>query len=163
MFDAQLVVDSLNSNLAILKRTLDDFSDQDMLARPTADANHAAWQVGHTIVAEANMVNGVRPGRGVTLPEGWATKFNRDTARSDDPSAFPSKSQLLDTFSQVRAATIQLAQTVTPQELQMPAPERIRAMAPTVGHLLFLIPSHTMMHVGQLQVIRRKLGKPVLF
>jgi hypothetical protein len=35
--------------------------------------------------------------------------------------------------------------------------------APTVGHLVLMIASHIMMHVGQMQVIRRKLGKPLLF
>ena len=37
------------------------------------------------------------------------------------------------------------------------------APAPTYGHVAALIPEHTAMHVGQLQVIRRRLGKPVLF
>jgi hypothetical protein len=35
--------------------------------------------------------------------------------------------------------------------------------APTTGHLALMTASHIMMHVGQLQVIRRKLGKPLLF
>ena len=33
----------------------------------------------------------------------------------------------------------------------------------TVGGLLNLISNHTMMHGGQFSVVRRKLGKPVLF
>jgi hypothetical protein len=32
-----------------------------------------------------------------------------------------------------------------------------------VGDILMLHPAHLAMHVGQIQVIRRKLGKPVLF
>ena len=31
-----------------------------------------------------------------------------------------------------------------------------------VGHLLEMLPAHVVMHVGQLQVIRRKLSKPLL-
>jgi hypothetical protein len=37
------------------------------------------------------------------------------------------------------------------------------AFAPTVGHLVTMTISHFMMHTGQFQVIRRKLGKPLLF
>lgn len=162
MIETQTLAEALTANFELLKRTLADFSDQDMLARPTPGANHAAWQLGHTAVSEANMVNGVQPGKGAAIPEGWATKFNKDAAGSDDPAAFPSKSQLLEFFGRARAAAIELVKTVTPEELKSPAPERIRFMAPTVGHLLLLIPAHTAMHVGQMQVVRRKLGKPVL-
>jgi len=39
----------------------------------------------------------------------------------------------------------------------------MQRMIPTMGHLVQLLPSHFAMHVGQMQVIRRKLGKPLLF
>jgi hypothetical protein len=42
-------------------------------------------------------------------------------------------------------------------------PEALQGFAPTVGHLAYVLPVHVMMHLGQVQVIRRKLGKPVLF
>ncbi len=35
--------------------------------------------------------------------------------------------------------------------------------APTVGHLLLMLSNHDLMHAGQFSVLRRKLGKPVLF
>jgi hypothetical protein len=42
-------------------------------------------------------------------------------------------------------------------------PERLLRFAANVGQLCAMMPSHTMMHLGQFQVIRRKIGKPVLF
>ena len=47
--------------------------------------------------------------------------------------------------------------------MDRPMPEALQAFAPTVGHLAYILPSHVMMHLGQIQGIRRKLGKPVLF
>ena len=44
-----------------------------------------------------------------------------------------------------------------------PAPEMMRRIAPTVGHVVLLSPAHVAMHMGQMQVLRRKLGKPLLF
>ena len=38
-----------------------------------------------------------------------------------------------------------------------------RSWAPTWGHLAYALPIHAMVHIGQIQVIRRKLGKPNLF
>jgi hypothetical protein len=53
--------------------------------------------------------------------------------------------------------------TLKPEDLDRPGAERFKEIAPTVGHVLSLIGSHLTMHVGQMQVIRRKLGKPILF
>ena len=39
----------------------------------------------------------------------------------------------------------------------------ITVAAPTLGALLLLQSNHTLMHAGQFTVVRRKLGKPVLF
>jgi len=39
----------------------------------------------------------------------------------------------------------------------------MQQMCPTVAHMALLQIGHIAMHVGQFQVIRRKLGKPVLF
>jgi hypothetical protein len=35
--------------------------------------------------------------------------------------------------------------------------------APRLGDLFQLVANHTLMHAGQFSVVRRKLGKPVLF
>ena len=37
------------------------------------------------------------------------------------------------------------------------------AYMPTYGAMFSLLAGHTMMHAGQFTVVRRKLGKPVLF
>ena len=39
----------------------------------------------------------------------------------------------------------------------------VAKLAPTVGALLLLAANHAVMHGGQFSVVRRKLGKPVLF
>ena len=53
--------------------------------------------------------------------------------------------------------------TLTEADLAKPAPEQFKGWVATVGDLLFGILAHTTMHVGQIQVIRRKLGRPILF
>jgi hypothetical protein len=63
----------------------------------------------------------------------------------------------------VRTATIAWVKTLTPADLDKPTPEKMRNWAPTVGHLVTMLPNHLTMHLGQIQVIRRKLGKPILF
>jgi hypothetical protein len=163
MSSMPLHAELLAKNVGFLTSTLADFSDADMLARPVPAANHAAWQLGHLIVAENRMINGVKPGALPELPAGFADKFTKETAKINDPAAFPKKAELIALFEKTRAATVEWAKSVTPEEMQKPTNERLARFAPTVGHLCYLIPTHVAMHVGQFQVIRRALGKPVLF
>src|SRR4051794_12687205 len=46
MTTTELMADVLAQNLEVVKSTLADFSDADMLVRPAPAANHAAWQLG---------------------------------------------------------------------------------------------------------------------
>jgi hypothetical protein len=109
------------------------------------------------------MIGAFNPKSAAALPEGFDKKFTKETSARDDAAFFPNKSQLLEQLAKTRQATIAWVKTLTPADLAKPGPEEMRQWAPTVGHLLGLIPSHTAMHVGQMQVIRRKLGKPILF
>ena len=157
MTSMELTADVLNRNLEMMKATLGDFSDADIYVRPCPGANHAAWQLGHLTVSEAKMIGAYK------LPEGYDKKFTKETCGKDDPKFFGTKAELLDQLSKMRAATIAWVKTLKPADLDKPAPERMQHMIPTMGHLVQLLPSHFAMHMGQMQVIRRKLGKPLLF
>jgi hypothetical protein len=159
----ELIVTNLEQNLGMLKMTLGDFSDADMLVRPTPGANHAAWQLGHLASAEAHLINMCSPGAVPELPESFSKRFTKETASINDPTAFPSKAELLAAIENARAATIQWVKGMSQTDLDKPTPEKLRMFAGTLGHLAFMNGTHATMHLGQFQVIRRKLGKPILF
>jgi len=158
----ELGADLLQRNADMLKSTLADFSDADMFVRPVPKANHAAWQLGHVIASERGMLAACGA-KMPELPAGWAERFSKETSAIDDPSRFASKADLLAMFDKVRAGTIAFAKSATPADLAKPGPESMRSFMPTVGHVLEMVPGHVLMHMGQCQVIRRKLGKPLLF
>ena len=163
MTQTDLMSDILARNADTLKMTLADFSDADMLARPVPGANHAAWQLGHLLASAAHMFNPISPG---VVPDAVAKlgeNFNGKTAHIDDPAHYPKKTELLEAFSQAFGAVAQWTKTLSPDDLARPTPGRMADFAPTVGHLAMMTTGHIMMHVGQMQVIRRKLGKPLLF
>jgi hypothetical protein len=159
----QTFTDSLSRSFEMLKMTLADLSDADLLVRPAPGANHGAWQLGHLATSEARIVAAARGGAAPELPAGFADRFKKDAARSDDAAAFPKKQELLDTFAKVRAASVEWARTLTPEQMDQDSPESIRAFCPKVGHVPGMLVEHAAMHLGQFQVLRRKLGKPVLF
>jgi hypothetical protein len=163
MTQTELLAELLTGNLDFVKMTLSDFSDADMLVRPCPGANHAAWQLGHLTNSESGSLALLAPDKARPAPAAFKEKFNKETAKIDDPKFFPGKGELIEAFSASRLATVEWAKSLTPADLARPTPDKVRSWAPTVGHLLAMTPVHVAMHVGQFQVIRRKLGKPVLF
>jgi uncharacterized damage-inducible protein DinB len=147
----------------MMSDTLGDFSDADMLVRPCPNANHAAWQLGHLAVAEAGILNSVKEGLVAAPPAEFAAKFTKETVSSDDANFFPKKAALLAQFGKINDAVIAWAKTLSPADLDKPTTGRMAAFVPTTGHVLGMLSNHIMMHMGQFQVTRRKLGKPILF
>lgn len=153
---------TLNMSSMVLSRYLDDLSDADLMLRPGPGCNHIAWQLGHLIASENQLLEGVAPGAGAELPAGFAEKHGRDTTSDDDPAHFCQKQEYLELFEKVHAATQATIAKMSEADLDKPAPEHFRKMFPTAGHVLLLIATHGLMHAGQLVPVRRKLGKPVV-
>jgi hypothetical protein len=155
---------ALTATQHLLGWYLSDLSDADLLVRPAPSANHIAWQLGHLIAAEVNLLGPQVPGAAYPeLPAGFAEQHTRDTAAGDPPRGFRSKADYLGLFTKVREATLANVAKLSDADLDKPVTGGIARFAPTVGALLLLASNHTLMHAGQFTVVRRQLGKPVLF
>lgn len=155
----------LNINAAnqICQNYLADLSDADLLVRPVPGANHIAWQLGHLLVAEREMMEAAYPGSMPPLPAGFAERYTNDTSKLDSASAFHSKSVYLGVAEQLRAATLKTLDKITDADLDKPAPEKLQGWLKTIGELFSMHGTHWLMHGGQWAVVRRKLGKKPLF
>lgn len=141
---------------------LSDFSDADLLVRPVPNANHAAWQLGNVIVGDVFLVQSEIPSATYpALPAGFKELHGGDGASKD--TGFLTKAEYLKHFDDVRAATIAALNKLTDADLDTASTGPMKAFAPTWGEMFVLVSNHTLMHAGQFSVIRRKLGKPVLF
>lgn len=142
---------------------LEDLTDADLMKRPTAGANHINWQIGHLIAAENSIMNGAIPGSMPALPDGFAAKYAKDTAASDDASKFCTKAELLKAYKEQRAGTLAALAKCSGNDLSCESPESIRSYAPNVAAAISMQGSHWLMHAGQWVVVRRQLGRPPLF
>ncbi len=142
---------------------LDDLTDEEMMHRPDPGCNHIKWQMGHLIASEHDMMSACYPGSMPELPTGFAEKYSKETAKSDDASAFDSKAELLQRYQEQRSGTLALLEKASTEELGNEGPEPIRSYAPTVGAAFLLQDGHWLMHAGQWAVIRRQLGREPLF
>jgi len=160
----QAVKTALDSTHNILTMYLSDLSDADLLVRPVAGANHTAWQLGHLILAEAHLLGKDLPGAQYpALPPGFAEQHSKDTSAQEPPRGFATKQEYLAHLHKAREATLAALEKLSDADLDRPTVGPMAQFAPTLGALLLLVANHTLMHAGQFTVVRRKLGKPVLF
>src|SRR5262245_40912540 len=139
---------------------VEDLTDQELLHRPAKGANHINWQLGHLIQSENEMGNLAVAGSMPPLPAGFAERYTKDTATSDDPSKFLKKAELLKVFEEQRDASLKALERVNEADFDKPSGV---SYAPTVGALFSMHGTHWLMHAGQWAVVRRQLGRQPLF
>ncbi len=155
---------ALESTHHLITWFLSDLSDNDLLVRPAPGANHIAWQMGHFIVSESKLANqptfkAVYP----ELPAGFDKQHSAETHSREPAIGFATRAEYVDLFTKVRQATIAGLSALKDSDLDAPTQGKIATFAPTLGALLLLTSNHGLMHAGQFSVVRRKLGKAVLF
>ncbi len=159
--------EALESNIAfgdkVAESYLADLTDAELLVRPVPGANHIAWQLGHLVGAEHDLIELVAPGSMPKLPAGFKEKHSKQTAGSDDPKAFCTKAEYLKLLKEQRAGTLTALAKMSEAALSQPAPEPMRAHLKTVGDVFSMQGGHMLMHAGQWAVVRRKLGRKPLF
>jgi uncharacterized damage-inducible protein DinB len=160
----QILETTLSSTQFILNHYLSDLADADLLVRPVPGANHIAWQLGHLLTAEIHLVKSQLPDAVFPeLPAAFADKHDKEAAARDSAKDFFSKQQYLELFNRIREATKAAVAKLSDADLDQPSTGNMASFAPTLGAFLTLVSNHTLMHAGQFSVVRRKLGKPVLF
>jgi hypothetical protein len=154
---------ALTSTQNLVESYLGDLSDADLLVRPVPGANHIAWQLGHLIAAEVGMGKQILGIPYPELPAGFVERHAKSTATVDSPKGFATKAEYLNLFNKVRKATLDGLAKMSDADLDKPSSGNMAKFAPTFGAMLQLLANHTLMHGGQFTVVRRKLGKPVIF
>lgn len=139
---------------------VEDLTDAELMKRPHPKCNHIKWQLGHLIAGEHEMIEKIAPGSMPPLPAGFVERYSKDTAGSDDPTKFDSKTDLLKAFEAQRAGTLKALEKTAEADLDKQTGVEY---APTVAAMFELQGSHWLMHCGQWVVVRRMVGKPPLF
>ena len=151
-----------NFNMAdqVLGAYVGDLSDADIMLRAVPGMNHIAWQLGHLVASENDLLTKA----GVTmpaLPDGFAESHSMEASKSDDAGKFLKKDEYLALAAEQRKGTLAALAAASDADLDKPMPEEMHAFAKTVGEVYALAGLHVMMHVGQFVATRRKLNKPV--
>ena len=158
----QFIIESLEMSRGIMKQYLEDISDDEFFIRPAENANHIAWQLGHMLSAEHKMISVVASGARPELPEGFLLKHSKEACGSDSKDDFFPKETYVSLIDPIRDTTVQELKDIPVERLYDPLPEGLPEFVPSVGGLFQMCASHFFMHSGQVAVLRRKLGKPIV-
>ncbi|MCI0462717.1 MAG: DinB family protein [Gemmataceae bacterium] len=160
----EAIQSALTSTRDLLGWYVSDLSDADLLVRPAPSANHIAWQLGHLVTAESGLIKPELPDIPYPeLPAGFLERHANKNASIESTEGFGTRAEYLDLFTKARNATIAAVGKLSDSDLDRPTKGPMAKFAPTLGQLFLLVANHTLMHAGQFTVLRRKLGKPVLF
>jgi hypothetical protein len=152
----------LTSTQNMVSMYLGDLSDADILVRPVPGANHIAWQLGHLIKSECELGQAIG-GKYPELPAGFREQHNPKNAGVDPPKGFGTKADYVNLFNKVREASLANLDKLSDSDLDKPTSGEMAQYAPNFGAVFVMLSTHDMMHAGQFTVVRRKLGKPILF
>jgi hypothetical protein len=141
---------------------IDDLTDKELFVRAVPGSNHIAWQLGHLLTSEQQMLGWIGQ-KAPALPAGFAEAHTKETATSDDPAKFFKKAEYQKLIDTMKAASLAVIDATPEKDLDKPSPERMREYAPTTGAVLTMLGTHWLMHAGQFVPVRRKLGKPAMY
>jgi hypothetical protein len=156
----ELIKKTIDMGHFVCMAYLADLSDANLMIRSAPGVNHINWQLGHLIVGENYHGNLAMPGKMPPLPAGFAEKYAKDAANSDDQNAFCSKEELLRVAAEQRSGTFAILEAISDADLDTATGI---PYCPTKAEQLALQGTHWLMHCGQWAVVRRQLGKPPLF
>ena len=152
-----MIVASLTTARMMARRFTEDLQPNEYLHRAAPKGNCAAWLLGHLILTNrrtAARLNADLP----ALPDGFEQRFARDE-HAPHASEFGDCASLLTLLEQSFDALIAGVKRMSPEQLETPV-EKPMPMFKNIGELVNFMALHACVHIGQITVIRRTLGRP---
>ncbi|MFG0275448.1 MAG: DinB family protein [Phycisphaerales bacterium] len=161
------LLDTMLDHAAMLEAwtrcSAEDVPDARWAEQPGGLTNHPAWVFGHLAYAMDNLTRLL----GVDVPrdEAWYAPFVGGSTPTAERSAYPSRDELLEAFSDSCSRLRRAVRAGGEAMLERPVEdEQIRAYFPTLGrwatHVLL---AEGAFHTGQLSAWRRAQGMPSVF
>ena len=144
----------------MLDGLLEGFTAEEALER-VGDFKPLVWYLGHIAVAENAWLQ-LHRGAASALPDGHMDRYSRGSDGDADFSdaSLEDMTALLATLRQGIKAAIA---TIQPEELERETPVDTFPPLKQCGNAFALVCSHNSYHAGQIQLLRRAMGKSATF
>ena len=138
-----------------------DMTEEELLFQPAEKRNHAWWLFGH-IVLSVDIARYLS-GTAALTPKEWEPLFDYGTFPAATGEKYPSKEELAAQFNKNIDAAAEALKRMTDDQLNeepvVKMPEELRDFFKTKGSIITGYAYHCMYHHGQIETIRKMLGK----
>lgn len=140
-------------------------TDDEWFWTPPGYATHVAWQVAHIAVSEYGLC--IRRVRGRTaedeslVPEAYIAQFGVGSTPVADRDAYPSRSEIDELLAAVRRETVAVLSAHSDAQLDVPV-EQPHPVFKTKFGAVDYASHHEFLHIGQIGMLRRLMGKPAI-
>ena len=159
----EIVKQQMHSVRQYLLGMLDGLSEDDWFWTPETPTTHIVWQVGHIAMAQYGLTLFRQRGRAdidSELMSGKSRKvFMKGTVPGSDRAVYPHPEETLAMLARVNQQMLQEIDSFDGPQLDEPVEPPHVAFATRYGALLFAS-HHEILHVGQIGLLRRMMGKP---
>ncbi len=142
----------------LFNNVLDGVTDEESAARNNDNVNHMKWIAGHllnTRVGSLSKLAGLQP------DESYVAQFARGT-NLDSNVAYPSIEELLSKWNSTAAAIGSGIEKIPEEVLSAKSNAPVPIADDTVRGLLAFLMSHEALHIGQLSLLRKMVGKEAM-
>jgi uncharacterized damage-inducible protein DinB len=161
----QAAVDRLEMAHRRVKDFTDDLAPDEWFWHPAEFMTHVAWQVGHLAVSTYNLC--LRRLRGRTqedeslIPEAFIEHFKLGSKPVAGAEKYPPIAEIQRVYDAVHAQLLQELAALADEDVDVPVEQPHPVFKTKLGAVDYA-PSHEMVHIGQIALLRRLMGKPAL-
>ncbi|MCA9238946.1 MAG: DinB family protein [Planctomycetales bacterium] len=146
----------------VLKGYLEDMQPHEWFGQPAGGVTHVGWQVGHLAAAQYMLhigrVRGVLESDAEFAPPDFLKRYGRGSTPDPDPAANASPEVLCQRLDEIFARGKAVLAEFTDEQLDAPL-ENPHPVFKTRLAAVEFCPVHESMHLGQIMLLRRLLGR----
>jgi hypothetical protein len=146
-----------------LRQFIDDLNEADWFWTPPEFTTHIAWQVAHIAASQYGLclfrVRGRTEADESLIPQTFWDGFKVGSKPVDGAENNPPLATILGVLDNVYAQVLAELAAKTDDEVDVPLNQPHPAFSTVMGAIEYS-PMHEMIHVGQITLLRRLMGKP---
>jgi len=156
-----LVIDEVRTARDYTRSLIVDTPESAWFTIPPAGISHVAWQVGHLAMATYRLalerVRGHRDSDDAVISPAFLAQWGRASVPVPDASKYPPAAAILGVYDAVHELAMKELPTLTEADLDAPPTKPHPTFSNKYGSLTWHV-RHTMLHAGQIGLLRRQLG-----
>jgi hypothetical protein len=145
------------------KQFLDDLNEADWFWTPPGFVTHIAWQVAHIAASQYGLclfrLRGRTEADETLIPQDFWDNFKVGSVPTAGAENNPPIATILGVFDNVYAEVLTELAAKNDDEVDVPLEKPHPAFTTVLGAIEYS-PMHEMIHVGQITLLRRQMGKP---